>query len=439
MKPLIVASTRPEIIKLSPIILEFDRRGLDYTFVTTGQHYDRLLFKKFIEDLGLRIPDHDIKVGSGSHAYQTSFAMEELEKTMLKIKPDVVIVEGDTNSVLSSALTAVKLKIPVAHVEAGLRSFDKTMPEEINRIIADHCSSVLFAPTEISALNLVNEGLHPKNIFVVGNTIVDATLRNIEIAVRKSAINKKFPRDYILLTLHRAENVDHLDRLKGIAEALVRIEESIVFPIHPRTKKMLEKFNLLRKLEKKKIFLIGPLGYLDFLVLMKNARAIITDSGGIQEEAIVLNIPCITVRQNTERPETIDAGGNILAGVDAESIKEKVNLVLKDKKVYESMKKAKNPFGKGDTGIRIVEILENLHNRKKLKIQTSDLTKGLLRRAFIKVDSEMAGREIGDLDLTVLKIIDGSVERFPRKEYKLKKGQIIEVVESKGVDLINTI
>lgn len=430
MKPLIVASTRPELIKLAPVMREMDRRGIDYVFVTTGQHYDRMLFKNFIEGLELREPEYDIKVGSGSQAYQTSFAMVELEQIMEKEAPDVVVVEGDTNSVLSSALSAVKLRIPVAHVEAGLRSFDACMPEEINRIIADHCSEVLFAPTEGAALNLINEGIFPDKIFVVGNTIVDATLENLEIAKERSQILEKFPKDYLLLTLHRAENVDDYERLGNIIEALTRIEENIVFPVHPRTKKMLERFGLLKRLKKRNIFLTEPLGYLDFLMLLSRAKAVLTDSGGIQEEAVILHIPCITLRLNTERPETIEVGGNILAGIETEGIVGKVNLVLNNKEIYEGMKKAENPFGDGRAGKRIVDILVEKQGKGELKIATQDFTKGFWKREFLGIDAKLEGKKIEELDFVVLKIIEGGKERFPFKDAKLKKGQIIEILRS---------
>jgi UDP-N-acetylglucosamine 2-epimerase (non-hydrolysing) len=408
MKPMVIASTRPELIKLSPVMKELD----EYIFVTTGQHYDRNLFQSFIKELGLKDPDYDVMVGSGSQAWQTFFAAVELENIMKKERPDVIIVEGDTNSVMSSSLAGVKLGIPVAHVEAGLRSWDRTMPEEINRIIADHCSEILFAPTERAGLNLINEGIHPEKIFIVGNTIVDA-VQNLKIA--KSKVNS--PDDYLVLTLHRAENVDDYKRLKNIVEALERIEEKIIFPAHPRTKKMLEKFGLIEKLGK--IKMIDPMGYFEFLVLMRKAKAVLTDSGGIQEEAIVLNVPCITLRTTTERPESIEAGGNVLAGVETEKILEKVNSVLYDKETYERMKRAKNPFGDGKAGQRVVEILRQKYEKGELKLKNL----GGERKAMI-VDSSLEGKKIKDLDFTVLKIIEKG-EKYPCEDTKLKKGQIV--------------
>ena len=355
MKALVVASTRPEVIKLAPVLRELEKKKIEYRFITTGQHYDRMLFDKFIEELELRKPDYNIEVGSGTQAYQTSQALLELERIFLKENPNVVIVQGDTNSTLSSALAAVKLHIPVAHVEAGLRSFDKRMPEEINRIIADHCSMLLFAPTEKAALNLITEGIFPEKVFIVGNTIVDAVLQNIKIAKRKSSIKEK---DYILLTLHRAENVDDKKILENIVDALISINEKIIFPVHPRTKKRLEEFKLLEKLKDSNIKIIEPLGYLDFLLLLSNAKLVLTDSGGVQEEAIILHVPCVTLRTTTERPETIEAGGNVLAGVEKEGIVKTLNFLLSGGEQYAKMKKAKNPFGDGKASEKIVGILE---------------------------------------------------------------------------------
>lgn len=372
MKPLIVASTRPELIKLAPVMKELERNGIKYVFATTGQHYHANLFRNFVDDLGLKKPDYNIRVGSGTQGYQTAAALVALERIMEREKPDVVIVEGDTNSVLSGALSAVKLHIPVAHVEAGLRSFDRLMPEEINRVIADHCSEVLFAPTKKSAQNLRNEGISPEKIFVVGNTIVDATLQNLKVA-RKKCLTK-FQANYLLLTLHRAENVDNADRLRRIVNALARINENIVFPIHPRTKKMLKKFKLLGKLQKKNIHMTEPLGYAEFLSLLHKAKAVLTDSGGIQEEAIVLSVPCITLRTTTERPETVEAGGNVVAGVETGDILKKIKLVLSNEKIYRKMKNARNPFGDGKAGRRIVKILLEKHERGELKISSPGLT-----------------------------------------------------------------
>ena len=423
MKALVVASTRPEVIKLAPVLRELEKRKVEYRFITTGQHYDCMLFGKFIEELELRKPDYNIEVGSGTQAYQTSQALLELERIFLRENPNVVIVQGDTNSTLSSALAAVKLHIPVAHVEAGLRSFDKRMPEEINRIIADHCSMLLFAPTEKAALNLIAEGIFPEKVFIVGNTIVDAVLQNIEIARRKSSIKEK---DYILLTLHRAENVDNKKILENIVDALISINEKIIFPVHPRTKKRLEEFKLLQKLKDSNVELIDPLGYLDFLLLLSNAKLVLTDSGGVQEEAIILHVPCVTLRTTTERPETIEAGGNVLAGVEKEGIVKTLNFLLSGGEQYAKMKKAKNPFGDGKSGERIVSIILDKYEKGELVFEETKILKGW-RREIIKVNEELEGKEIKELDFKVLRIIDGKEIRFPYGNLRLKKGQLIEI------------
>lgn len=417
---MVVASTRPELIKVSPVMRELDKRGFEYKFVTTGQHYDLRLFGAFVEDLKLRGPDYDIEIGSGTQAYQTATAMMALEKIFVDEAPDVVVVEGDTNSVLSASLAAVKLHIPVAHVEAGLRSFDRNMPEEINRTVADHCSEALFAPTEGAALNLIGEGISPGKIFITGNTIVDATMQNIELA--NDSILQRFPEDFLLLTLHRAENVGDPDTLKGIIKAIVALDQNVVFPVHPRTEKLLEKFGLA---EHENIHLTGPLGYLDFLSLLKNTRAVLTDSGGVQEEAIVLGTPCITLRTTTERQETVEAGGNILAGVNTEKIVDVVSRVLDSEELYESMKRAKNPFGDGKSAEQIVNILLDMHEKGILKITSPNFTEGMPEKKYIEVDQDLAGKKISELDYTVLKVIEGGKERFPHQNLKLKKGQLL--------------
>jgi UDP-N-acetylglucosamine 2-epimerase (non-hydrolysing) len=294
------------------------------------------------------------------------------------------------------------------------------MPEEINRTVADHCSEVLFAPTEVSALNLTGEGIPPRKIFIVGNTIVDSTLQNIELA--NDSILKQFPEDFLLLTLHRPENVDKPETLKEMMKAFTGLKQDIVFPVHPRTKKMLEKFGIS---EHQNLLLTESFGYLDFLALLKNAKAVLTDSGGVQEEAIVLNTPCITLRTTTERPETVEAGGNIIAGVTAEKISEAVNRVLSDKELYESMKNAKNPLGDGRSAERIVDILLDLHEKGALKITSPDFTEGLPEKRYIEVDSELEGKRVDELDFAVLNIIEDGKEKFPRRDMKLKKGQLL--------------
>jgi UDP-N-acetylglucosamine 2-epimerase (non-hydrolysing) len=427
MKVLVVASTRPEVIKLGPVLKELRKQGVDHIFATTGQHYDDLLFKRFIQDLRLDEPDYDIRVGSASPAEQTGRAMIGIETLIAKEKPDVVVVEGDTNSVLATALASVKLKYPVAHVEAGLRSLDRTMPEEINRVLTDHSSEVLFAPTEPSALNLVNEGIPPQKIHIVGNTIVDATLANIKLAERSSKIHERFSKDYLLITLHRQENTDDIERMENIFSALFEIEKDIVFPIHPRTSEAIKGTRLESLIKKGNIHVIEPVGYLDFLVLLKNSFAVLTDSGGVQEEAITLNTPCLTLRYNTERPESVWAGGNIVVGTEKNEILEKVAL-LSDQETYEKMKNALNPYGDGEAGVKIVNILKKNHEEGKLLIESSDTRNIIYSRRIIPVDDRLVGKKVKESGYEIIRIFNDEGERFPAADLILKKGDFIEIL-----------
>lgn len=373
MKPAFVFGTRPEIIKLSPVIRAFERKGVEPLLIHTGQHYDYEMSKIFLEELELDGIDYHLEVGSGSQAKQTGIAMIKIEEVLLKEKPDVVLVQGDTNTVLAGALASVKLKIPVAHVEAGLRSFDRTMPEEINRILADHASEILFAPTEEAMRNLENEGIR-EGVYVVGNSIVDAVLQNAGIAEEKSDVLKRFglkPKQYALLTAHRAENTDIEENLKKLVDIIRSLPVEVIYPVHPRTAKRLKEFGLWEELEKENIILTKPIGYLDFLKLQKNAKFVLTDSGGIQEESIILNVPCLTLRYNTERPETVKAGGNILVGLEKERVMHYVKRLLEDEEFYREMANAKNPFGDGRAGERMVKILIELHEKGELKVKSS--------------------------------------------------------------------
>jgi UDP-N-acetylglucosamine 2-epimerase (non-hydrolysing) len=390
MKIAIVLGTRPEIIKTASIIDEIKLRGLDLVLIHTGQHYDHEMSDQFFLDLELPAPNYNIEVGSGMHGEQTALMIKGIEEVLLDEKPDIVLVQGDTNAVLSGALAASKLHIPVGHVEAGLRSFDETMPEEVNRKVADACSKLYFVPTNQSAIYLSLEGINRNRIFITGNTIVDACFRNIEIAKKKSEdssiefmkINdensssiKMNELDNILtLTLHRAENVDDYDRLNNVIEALAELNElNIVFPIHPRTKKTLEDSGLYSKLANlKHVHLIKPVGYLDFLLLMSKSSIILTDSGGIQEEAITMDIPVLTLRYNTERPETITAGGNILVGTDKEQIVENSKLILNNEEFRNKMKNAINPYGEGDSGKQTVDIILNSQKKDELAIRAPE-------------------------------------------------------------------
>jgi UDP-N-acetylglucosamine 2-epimerase (non-hydrolysing) len=354
MKVSVVLGTRPEIIKLSPVIRELERLKIDYSLVHTGQHYSYNMDRVFFEQLGLPEAEYYLDVGSGSHGKQTGEMLKRVEEILEKEQPDVVLVEGDTNTVLAGALAAVKLGIKVGHVEAGLRSYDRSMPEEINRVVADHCSDYLFAPTEKSAGILLHEGVPEDWVFMVGNTVVDAVNQNLELAEAKSKVLSELGvkrGEFVLATSHRQENVDDKARFSGIIEGLRRVEEvfgvPVVYPVHPRARKQMERFGL----ESNGIRLVEPLDYLAFLRLESCAKLVLTDSGGVQEEACILCVPCVTLRDNTERPETLEVGANLLAGTDPERIVDCARRMVGKKRSWA------NPFGDGDSGQRIVEIL----------------------------------------------------------------------------------
>lgn len=349
---------------MSPVIRECQRRKIDFFILHTNQHYSKNLDKIFFKELGLPKPKYNLGVGSGFHGEQTGRMLMGIEKILIREKPHIVLVEGDTNTVLAGALAAVKLHIKIGHIEAGLRSYFREMPEEINRILTDHISDLLFAPTEKAKENLLKEGIPNDKIFVTGNTIVDAVYQNLKIAPKRSKILQKLylkKKNYFLLTLHRAENVDVKERLEKILEGLKLVYKKInlplIFPIHPRTKKRIEEFRLKVP---RGVNLIEPLGYLDFLLLEANAKLIFTDSGGVQEEACILGIPCVTLRDNTERPETIKVGANILAGANPQKIL--VSSIL----MFNKNKKWPNPFGDGKSAKKIVKILLNYKKFKWL-------------------------------------------------------------------------
>jgi UDP-N-acetylglucosamine 2-epimerase (non-hydrolysing) len=355
MKIAVVLGTRPEIIKVSPVIRELEKRHSDYFIIHTGQHYSYNLDKVFIEQLKLPRVKYNLEVGSASHAVQTGKILVGIEGVLKRENPDVVLVEGDTNSTLASALAAAKLHIKVGHIEAGLRSYDRSMPEEINRILTDHCSEYLFAPTEGAKAILLGENIPGEKIFVTGNTIVDAVLQNLEIARGKDIVFRSMevkPGKYCLVTMHRQENVDNRDRFASILEGLEKVATTlripVVYPVHPRSRKMMLEFGL----QPKHLVLVEPEDFLNFLQLESNARLVLTDSGGVQEETCILRVPCVTLRDNTERPETIEVGANMLAGASSDEILKCARKMLDRKKDWE------NPFGDGEAGRRIVDLLE---------------------------------------------------------------------------------
>jgi UDP-GlcNAc3NAcA epimerase len=350
MKILSIVGARPQFIKCAPVSREL-RKEHEEILIHTGQHYDPEMSDIFFKDLQIPEPGYHLEVGSGSHGQQTGIILERLEPVLIKEKPDLVIVYGDTNSTLAGALSAVKLHIPIAHVEAGLRSYDRTMPEEINRIVTDHISNLLFCPTKTAIDNLAKEGI-TQGVYLVGDVMVDALMHNAEIAERKSPIIKKLGLKkgcYYVATIHRPGNTDNQKNLTSIIEALRESEKTVVFPVHPRTKKYLHEYGLLDSLSEN-IRLIDPLGYIDMLLLLKHAKKILTDSGGIQKEAYVLGVPCITMRENTEWIETLTGGWNVLVGADKDKIS---TALLADIKTNTD----NSVFGKGDAVSNIARII----------------------------------------------------------------------------------
>jgi UDP-GlcNAc3NAcA epimerase len=388
MKIVTIVGARPQFIKAATVsraILAFNRKHrssghsrskkhIREILVHTGQHYDYLMDKVFFEELRLPKPDYHLGVGSGSHGKQTGLMLERIEAVVNKEKPGIVVVYGDTNSTLAGALAAAKLRIPVAHVEAGLRSYNRAMPEEINRLITDHLSTILFCPTTQAVRNLLQEGIKDRKRKVVkkvGDVMHDSILYYSKLAEKKSTILKdlnlfshkdspipqsaiRIP-NYYLATLHRAENTDNPNRLKSILKALNEIGKDVpvILPLHPRTKKMIEAHHLLR--ETKGIKLIDPVSYLDMLKLEKNAKAILTDSGGVQKEAYWFRVPCFTLREETEWVETIQSRWNVLVGSETKNIVKKVRYKMGRK----PPPRRAGIFGDGKASEKVVQVLSD--------------------------------------------------------------------------------
>lgn len=319
MKILTVVGARPQFIKAAPVSRALRKEATE-VLVHTGQHYDQAMSDVFFDELQIPRPNYHLHVGSSSHGAQTGMMLQKVEKVLLDEKPDAVLIYGDTNSTLAGSLAASKLHIPVAHVEAGLRSFNKRMPEEINRVLTDHVSKWLFCPTETAITNLRKEGI-TEGVYHTGDVMLDTVLFNRQLAAERSDILDRLdftPQSYLLVTIHRAENTDDPDRLKSIVSALNQIDVPTVFPIHPRTRGKLEALGL--KLENPQIKTISPVGFLDMLQLEVNAKKIVTDSGGVQKEAFFAQVPCITLRDETEWVETVQLGANCIVGADEEKI-----------------------------------------------------------------------------------------------------------------------
>ncbi len=368
MKIMHVVGARPNFMKVSPIIREMaEHSEIKQTLVHTGQHYDEKMSQIFFDELGMCKPDIDLEVGSGSHAQQTARIMSAFEPVLLEDRPDLLIVPGDVNSTLACSLTASKLHIPIAHLEAGLRSFDRTMPEEINRLMTDVLSDILLTTSPEAEDNLVREGIDREKIFFVGNTMIDTLLRLKKQAARSDVLQKcGIPnRPYALVTLHRPSNVDDKTVFRGIMNALEKIGKDIpiIFPVHPRTRGHIAKLDVhtSKTASEKGIYLLEPVGYLDFMQLMMHAAIVMTDSGGIQEETSILNIPCITIRENTERPITVSKGTNQLVGTDTQRIITAAQRVLNQG----SPKNTQIDLWDGKASGRIVSVIFEWFHRQK--------------------------------------------------------------------------
>jgi UDP-GlcNAc3NAcA epimerase len=346
-----IVGARPQFIKIAPVS-KILRTKCQEVLVHTGQHYDYKMAGVFFEELNIPKPDYNLEVGSGTHGLQTGEMLKRIEDVLIKEKPDGVLVYGDTNSTLAAALSASKMHLPIFHVEAGLRSFDKRMPEEINRVLTDHMSSLLFAPTGNAVNNLSNEGI-TENVHNVGDVMFDAFLNNLQIAEKKYNL-RRFglkEKEYFLATIHRAENTDDNNRLKAIIESLSRLDQLVIFPLHPRTQKRLEEYGLFPLLEESKVIkLIEPVSYLEMIFLEKYSKKIITDSGGVQKEAYFAKVPCYTIRDQTEWTETVAVGWNTLVDLQYQSLDEIINTVGVPNHV-------EGLYGDGNAAKKIVDII----------------------------------------------------------------------------------
>jgi len=320
MKIVSIVGARPQFVKCAPLSRAL-RRAHTEVLVHTGQHYDPAMSDVFFRELRIPQPDHHLDVGSGSHGAQTGEILSRVEAVLTREDPDLVVVYGDTNSTLGGALAAAKLHIPVAHVEAGLRSFDRAMPEEINRVVTDHISDLLFCPTTTAVENLMREGI-TRGVHLVGDVMVDALVYNRQVAMEQSTIHDRLelrPGSYLVMTVHRPSNTDSEVNMQHILRAVDRSGKTVVFPVHPRTGRHLQEYGLRERMPGQ-VICTEPLGYLDMLRLMAGAEKVLTDSGGVQKEAYILGIPCITLRENTEWVETVADGWNVLVGADEEKI-----------------------------------------------------------------------------------------------------------------------
>ena len=344
-----VVGARPNFMKVAPVVRALQERGAQQSLVHTGQHYDANMSDVFFAQLGMAAPDVNLEVGSGSHARQTADIMTRFEPVLQERKPDIVLVYGDVNSTVAAALVCSKLSIRIGHVEAGLRSFDRSMPEEINRLLTDQLADLLFTPSQDADQNLAREGIPGEKIHRVGNVMIDSLVRLLPVAEKQST--NGFPDRYALVTLHRPSNVDDPESLRNILQSLVEIGDKldVVFPVHPRTRQRIQAFGI----NISRLHLTEPLPYIEFLALQRRACVVITDSGGIQEETTFLQVPCITLRANTERPITVSLGTNVLVGHDMTALKDEVQKIIDQK----SKRGAIPPLWDGKAAQRIAAVL----------------------------------------------------------------------------------
>ncbi|MHC1604590.1 MAG: non-hydrolyzing UDP-N-acetylglucosamine 2-epimerase [Candidatus Methanofastidiosia archaeon] len=365
MKVLSIVGARPNFVKIASLVAEMNKRKIKNDIIHTGQHYDEELSRVFFDQLDIPTPNIYLGIGSGTHGVQTGKTMMKIEEVLMKNDYDLVLVVGDVNSTLAAALAAVKLHLPVAHVEAGYRSFDMRMPEEINRVIVDRISQFLFAPTENAVLNLLNEGIPQERIFLVGNIMIETLLKNLKKA-KKPAILEDIFSDFVVLTVHRAENTSRKKNLHSIIRGVSKSPFPVIFPAHPRTAEKLEAYGLLEKIKtEEKIVVIPPVNYLEFQYLLSHSRYVLTDSGGIQEEAMLHKVPCITLRKNTERMVTLQYGANRLVGTSEELIAGAIDKICDTKPNWPVP-----PLWDKDVSKRIINVL--ISHNKLLDIPSSD-------------------------------------------------------------------
>jgi UDP-N-acetylglucosamine 2-epimerase len=351
MKVASIVGARPQFIKAAPLDREL-RRGHRHLLIHTGQHYDYAMSAIFFDELGIPEPDYNLGIGSASHGKQTGEMLMGIEDTLIAEQPDCVVVYGDTNSTLAGALAAAKLHLPLAHVEAGLRSYNRNMPEEINRVLTDHAADLLFCPTETAVGNLAREGL-TEGVYNVGDVMYDAVLQSMDAVERSSGVLGSLGFEsgsYLLVTVHRAGNTDDLQRLSSILKALNEVEEAVIFPAHPRTRQAMERAGCAPS---PNVYVLEPVGYLEMLKLEKNARLVLTDSGGVQKEAYFFGVPCVTLREETEWVETVEAGWNTLVGANKERILQAVH-------TFQPEGDQPKVFGDGKASEKMVRHLESI-------------------------------------------------------------------------------